>query len=73
MPSKNLTVSRTSTKIAGPEACGHAPQERAEQVRPQKVGFVSLGCPKNLVNSEVIWDCWRGLGPSFHHEPRMRM
>ena len=54
MPSKNLTVSRTSTKIAGPEACGHAPQERAEQVRPQKVGFVSLGCPKNLVNSEVM-------------------
>src|SRR4029077_4922921 len=22
--------------------------------RPQKVGFVSLGCPKNLVDSEVM-------------------
>ena len=26
----------------------------AEKARPQKVGFVSLGCPKNLVDSEVM-------------------
>jgi ribosomal protein S12 methylthiotransferase len=25
-----------------------------EETRPQKVGFVSLGCPKNLVDSEVM-------------------
>ena len=30
-----------------------SPQEDAP-VRPQKVGFVSLGCPKNLVDSEVM-------------------
>src|SRR3984893_11944353 len=26
----------------------------ASEVRPLKVGFVSLGCPKNLVDSEVM-------------------
>ena len=26
----------------------------APKTRPQKVGFVSLGCPKNLVDSEVM-------------------
>src|SRR5436190_6785245 len=26
----------------------------AKTARPQKVGFVSLGCPKNLVDSEVM-------------------
>ncbi|MGC1373729.1 MAG: 30S ribosomal protein S12 methylthiotransferase RimO [Candidatus Sulfotelmatobacter sp.] len=26
----------------------------SQAVRPQKVGFVSLGCPKNLVDSEVM-------------------
>ncbi len=29
-------------------------REHAESARPQKVGFVSLGCPKNLVDSEVM-------------------
>src|SRR5215475_6104269 len=28
--------------------------ERNTGIRPQKVGFVSLGCPKNLVDSEVM-------------------
>jgi ribosomal protein S12 methylthiotransferase len=28
--------------------------ETAEVQRPQKVGFISLGCPKNLVDSEVM-------------------
>ena len=30
-----------------------APQTKT-QVSPTKVGFVSLGCPKNLVDSEVM-------------------
>lgn len=29
-------------------------QENPKKARPQKVGFVSLGCPKNLVDSEVM-------------------
>src|SRR5215831_10267579 len=29
-------------------------KERNTGIRPQKVGFVSLGCPKNLVDSEVM-------------------
>jgi ribosomal protein S12 methylthiotransferase len=44
MPVKDLTIRRsseTTTDIALAE-------------RPQKVGFVSLGCPKNLVDSEVM-------------------
>jgi ribosomal protein S12 methylthiotransferase len=49
MPSKNLTISRSSEKTARPVAEDHAPKSR-----PQKVGFVSLGCPKNLVDSEVM-------------------
>ena len=30
--------------------------------RPQKVGFVSLGCPKNLVDSEVMMGLLAGAG-----------
>ncbi len=30
------------------------PQPRPHDAPPQKVGFVSLGCPKNLVDSEVM-------------------
>ena len=50
MPSKNLTISPFSEEDID------APSERKAQTdaRPQKVGFVSLGCPKNLVDSEVM-------------------
>src|SRR5258705_2531613 len=48
MPSKNLTISRPSEK-SEPILATHVPGKR-----PQKVGFVSLGCPKNLVDSEVM-------------------
>jgi ribosomal protein S12 methylthiotransferase len=49
MPSKNLTIPRPDEKplAALPESPTPAP-------RRQKVGFVSLGCPKNLVDSEVM-------------------
>src|SRR5271165_4288192 len=30
------------------------PDERTATARPKKIGFVSLGCPKNLVDSEVM-------------------
>ena len=48
MPVKDLTVS------GSPEVSRIAPPETAPSSRPQKVGFVSLGCPKNLVDSEVM-------------------
>jgi ribosomal protein S12 methylthiotransferase len=49
MPSKNLTVSRPSEENA------HTTVESyAQDARPTRVGFVSLGCPKNLVDSEVM-------------------
>src|SRR6201988_5172246 len=41
MSSKNLTNSASPVTVTDPQ-------------RPQKVGFVSLGCPKNLVDSEVM-------------------
>jgi ribosomal protein S12 methylthiotransferase len=49
MPSKNLTVtiSRPGEKTAETLLEDHT-------ARPTKVGFVSLGCPKNLVDSEVM-------------------
>jgi ribosomal protein S12 methylthiotransferase len=48
MPVKDLTV--------GPllEAEKEKPSRDRDPVRPQRVGFVSLGCPKNLVDSEVM-------------------
>ncbi len=48
MPSKSLTDTRTLEK---PDRTLKNQQSPA---RPQKVGFVSLGCPKNLVDSEVM-------------------
>src|SRR5580765_337370 len=44
MPVKDLTV----------EASPDLTKMDAPTERPQKVGFVSLGCPKNLVDSEVM-------------------
>ena len=44
MPLKDLTVSEPSGNSSD------TPQTK----RLQKVGFVSLGCPKNLVDSEVM-------------------
>src|SRR6201997_3356619 len=51
MPVKDLTVS------VSPDSKAEKSQENAPSradIRPQKVGFVSLGCPKNLVDSEVM-------------------
>jgi len=56
MPVKDLTVSDSpdlKTDIRKDESAENPPPERAP-VRAQKVGFVSLGCPKNLVDSEVM-------------------
>src|SRR6202011_3241573 len=43
MPLKDLAIHPKSTTA-----------EVGQPERPQKVGFVSLGCPKNLVDSEVM-------------------
>ena len=48
MPVKDLTVS------GSPEISTKTSSEKPIVERPQKVGFVSLGCPKNLVDSEVM-------------------
>jgi ribosomal protein S12 methylthiotransferase len=44
MPLKDFTISDSAAKSL----------KTAQTVRSQKVGFVSLGCPKNLVDSEVM-------------------
>ena len=51
MSVKDLTVSGSpeSKKKTSPEKPHPVPANR-----PQKIGFVSLGCPKNLVDSEVM-------------------
>ncbi len=49
MPSKTLTTPASSEKIADLVS-----EDTTRSRRPQKVGFVSLGCPKNLVDSEVM-------------------
>ena len=48
MPVKDLTVS------GSPELKDSKSPENPHSPAPQKVGFVSLGCPKNLVDSEVM-------------------
>ena len=49
MPSKSLAVDHPPARESA------LPAEVGEPAaRPQKVGFVSLGCPKNLVDSEVM-------------------
>ena len=52
MPVQDLTVSG-SPELKKKKSQEDAQSKRAER-RPQKVGFVSLGCPKNLVDSEVM-------------------
>ncbi|MGC2474570.1 MAG: 30S ribosomal protein S12 methylthiotransferase RimO [Candidatus Sulfotelmatobacter sp.] len=57
MPVKDLTVSRPSElkKRRSQENTGPTHLDfGASNDRPQKVGFISLGCPKNLVDSEVM-------------------
>src|ERR1022692_1716908 len=49
MSSKNLTISRSSEETTGAALNDYAPG-----ARPPMVGFLSLGCPKNLVDSEVM-------------------
>src|SRR4051794_18870781 len=48
MPVKDLTIS------GSPEIVKKKTSEKPVAERSQKVGFVSLGCPKNLVDSEVM-------------------
>src|SRR3954447_17133876 len=48
MPVKDLTIS------GSPEIVKKKTSEKPVAERRQKVGFVSLGCPKNLVDSEVM-------------------
>ena len=48
MPLKDLTIT------APAESGNLATAENQQPERRQKVGFVSLGCPKNLVDSEVM-------------------
>ncbi len=52
MPVKDLTVSGSPDLKPEPKEEKFAEKPHAE--RPQKVGFISLGCPKNLVDSEVM-------------------
>src|ERR1700758_4895103 len=52
MPVKDLTVSG-SPEFKKKKSAEKSASDGAA-VRPQKVAFVSLGCPKNLVDSEVM-------------------
>jgi ribosomal protein S12 methylthiotransferase len=56
MPVKDLTISRPlkPRKRKSQEKSSIDGSKLLGGKRPQKVGFVSLGCPKNLVDSEVM-------------------
>src|SRR6201982_3297081 len=51
MPVQDLTVSG-SPELKRKKSQENTPSQ--PEPRPPKVGFVSLGCPKNLVDSEVM-------------------
>src|SRR6266550_843434 len=42
---------------------------RVQGTRFMKIGFVSLGCPKNLVDSEVMLGLARDAGHEFTADP----
>jgi ribosomal protein S12 methylthiotransferase len=52
MPVNDLTVS--GSPRLKPDFGREISAENPHSERPQKVGFVSLGCPKNLVDTEVM-------------------
>src|SRR6266536_5252981 len=52
MPVNDLTAS--GSPRLKPDFGQEISAENPHSERPQKVGFVSLGCPKNLVDSEVM-------------------
>jgi len=60
MPVKDLTVNASPDlkpdrkSEVRPSLRKESSAEKPSAARPQKVGFVSLGCPKNLVDSEVM-------------------
>jgi ribosomal protein S12 methylthiotransferase len=62
MPSNELILSdpagveseRAVEKTPGAGSEPEAQRVSPRKIRPQKIGFVSLGCPKNLVDSEVM-------------------
>ncbi len=54
MPAKTLTLSLERKKTDNAIAGSNGAETRPREPRRQKVGFVSLGCPKNLVDSEVM-------------------
>ena len=61
MPVKDLTVSASpdlkpdrKSEVRKDGSAQKPAAGRPSDARPQKVGFVSLGCPKNLVDSEVM-------------------
>src|SRR5437868_6485012 len=45
-----------------------APAHEKPQSKPQKVGFVSLGCPKNLVDSEVMMGMLSSAGAQITND-----
>jgi len=66
MPFQDLTVSRSSNLSKG-ELSKSKSEENPHAERPQKVGFVSLGCPKNLVDSEVMMGLLARAGAELTH------
>src|SRR5215472_122951 len=63
MPVQDFTVSG-SPKLNQKQSPENTPSLEA---RPQKVGFVSLGCPKNLVDSEVMMGMLAQAGAELTH------
>src|SRR5579872_4362217 len=63
MSATDLTVS------SSPEIGKKKSSKNPQAEHPQKVGFVSLGCPKNLVDSEVMMGLLARAGAELTRKP----
>src|SRR5450755_191172 len=68
MPVKDLTVSGSLN--LKPENKEERAPENPHLEPPQRVGFVSLGCPKNLVDSEVMMGILAEAGAELTSDPQ---
>jgi ribosomal protein S12 methylthiotransferase len=68
MPSNDLTIS-AYPELQDERAADNSPPKRPALEPPRRVGFVSLGCPKNLVDSEVMMGLLARAGAELTPNP----
>src|SRR5271154_1197177 len=66
---KETLLQEAQTALHRPTTDPEAPADQPERVGRLRVGFVSLGCPKNLVDSEVMMGLLDHAGAQITSDP----